>query len=294
MRSVGYAPMYFLISEGFFEREGLNVVVKSARSPAEASRWVLDGTADMAWGGPIRIMMHHDRDPRCPLVCFGGIVARDPFVLIGRQRKEAFGFSNLIGLRVAVAADVPTAWLTFQDDLARAGIDPASIERLSAPSMRENVDRFLAGEVDVVQVFEPFAEGITSAGQGHEWHRFSRRGEICYTSLYTTRGFADQHPTACRSMLRALAHAQAAFDEADPISIATSIASFFPGLGADRLALMIAAYRIEKLWPSTPRLSLTSFLKLKAAAVSGEFIATDVPYERVVAVELNGSLDLDR
>lgn len=40
---------------------------------------------DVPWGGPTRVMMHHDADPRCPLVCFAQVVARDPFLLVGRR-----------------------------------------------------------------------------------------------------------------------------------------------------------------------------------------------------------------
>ncbi len=77
----------------------------------------------------MRVMMHHDADPRCPLVCFGQVVARDPFLLVGRARKPAFRWRDLVGLRVAPAGDVPTPWMTFQDDLQRAGPRPGGDRR---------------------------------------------------------------------------------------------------------------------------------------------------------------------
>jgi NitT/TauT family transport system substrate-binding protein len=54
----------------------------------------------------MRVMMHHDADPACPLVCFAQVVARDPFLLVGRTRKSAFRWRDLVGLRVAPAGDV--------------------------------------------------------------------------------------------------------------------------------------------------------------------------------------------
>ena len=57
---------------------------------ARTATSLLDGSVDVSWGGPMRVMMHHDADPRCPLVCFGQVVARDPFLLVGRTRKPAF------------------------------------------------------------------------------------------------------------------------------------------------------------------------------------------------------------
>lgn len=293
MRSIGYAPMYFMLARGFLEEEGLAVSVRTAPSPTVASEWILNGQGDVAWGGPIRILLNHCRDPRCPLVCFGSIIARDPFVLIGHEPRTGFRFADLEGHSVAVAVDVPTAWLTFQDDLARAGIEPASLTKSSAPSMRENVDRFLAGDVDVVQVFEPYIQELTGPALGHVWHRFSDRGDICYTTFYTRREFAKSNAYTCRLILRALARAQDAFGRAKPKEIAEVIARYFPALPMATLADAIQGYQAAALWPASPRISLAAFLRLKALAVSGGFISRDILFGRVVDSRLNGKFDLD-
>ena len=83
------------------------------------------------------------------------MVARDPFVLVGRGRKPAFRFADLEGLRVAPAGDVPTPWMTFQDDLQRAGLDPKKIAGRRVRKMAANIRAYIAKQVDVVQVFEP-------------------------------------------------------------------------------------------------------------------------------------------
>jgi NitT/TauT family transport system substrate-binding protein len=93
--------------------------VLSPSTPRTATA-LLDGAVDVSWGGPMRVMMHHDADARCPLVCFGQVVARDPFLLVGRTRKPAFRWRDLAGLRVAPAGDVPTPWMTFQEICAQA------------------------------------------------------------------------------------------------------------------------------------------------------------------------------
>src|SRR3546814_10293810 len=91
----------------------------------------------------MRVMLHHDADHDCPLVCFGQVVSGEPFVLVGRTPKPDFRFADLAhsadrpGPRIGVAVDVPTPWMTMQDDLRRAGIDPASLNRAPDVSRTE-------------------------------------------------------------------------------------------------------------------------------------------------------------
>jgi NitT/TauT family transport system substrate-binding protein len=236
-------------------------------------------------------MLHHDADPDCPLVCFAQVVARDPFILVGRERKRRFRFSDLIGRRVAVATEVPTPWLTFQDDLARAGIDPASLDRAADRPMTENLAALEAGEVDVIQVFEPYADRAVRSGVGHLWHRFATRGDIAYTSFYTTRRFAEEEREVCRALVRGIAHTQQALHRDAPAAIAKSIAGFFPETQVAELARVIAGYRASGLWAETPALPAAAFGRLKAALLSGGLIERDVPYEQVVDAELSNAAD---
>ena len=152
----------------------------------------------------MRVMLHHDRDPECPLICFDQVVARDPFILIGRQPNHRFRFRDLAEQRVAVACEVPTPWMCFQDDLRRAGIDPAAIIRVPDAPIAENLKRLAAGEVDVVQVFEPYAAQAEIEGIGHIWHRFAERGDRGYTSFYTTRRFLTERREICEALVRGI------------------------------------------------------------------------------------------
>jgi NitT/TauT family transport system substrate-binding protein len=39
----------------------------------------LNGTVDVLWAGPMRVMKHNDMNPDSTLVCFAEVVCRDPF-----------------------------------------------------------------------------------------------------------------------------------------------------------------------------------------------------------------------
>ncbi|HEY6433168.1 MAG TPA: ABC transporter substrate-binding protein [Acetobacteraceae bacterium] len=281
MRAFGYAPFYYALSQGYFQQAGLDITLITSPDASQTGSMLLHGKADISWGGPMRVMLHHQADPHCPLVCFTQIVARDPFVLLGRTPRPQFRFSDLQDLRVAVATEVPTPWLMFQDDLARAGCDPSQLRRVPTPTMAQGAAALLAGTADAAQVFEPFVDELCAAGC-HVWHRFSTRGDIAYTTFYAQRDVVMHQREMCRRLVRGMAAAQAQFHITPPQHAATAIASFFPDWPATKLARMLASYRQAGLWAATPELPLSAFLRLKAALVSGGLITHDFPFDLIV------------
>lgn len=289
LRAVPYTPFYLAIARGDWAAEGIDVSVETSPAMSQTAEALLDGRADVSWGGPMRVMVHHDADPKSPLVCFGQVVAGDPFILVGATRKRRFQFADLIGQRLAVAIEAPTPWLTFQDDVGRAGIDPASLRRMKDRPMAQNVAAFKRGRLDVVQVFEPYADALVQSGHGHIWHRFATRGDIAYTSFYTTRNFARRNRRTCEALVRGIARAQAALYRETPAEIAKAIGAFFPDIAPDALARMIGGYRDSGLWARTPALPPEAFTRLKAALVSGKLIHSDPPYARLVDEDLSNA-----
>lgn len=287
MRAVPYVPFYLALAGGYWQSEGLDI--EHVVSPATSSTplKLLEGSADVSWGGPMRVMMHHDADPRCPLVCFGQVVARDPFLLVGRGRKPRFRFADLQGLRVAPAGDVPTPWMTFQDDLQRAGINPASIAGRRVRPMARNLRAYLRGEVDVVQVFEPHAQRLVEQGHGSIWHRFSDRGDIAYTTFYATRQVTLKRREECHRLVAGIARALTALRRASTTDVADAVSPFVPDLDRESLATIIDGYRTNGLWAATPDLPPAALLRLKASLVSGGLIASDPSFDRLVDRDLS-------
>lgn len=281
LRTVVYTPFYLAIVQGEWAKEGIDVDTQLSPAAAETAEGLIAGRVDVSWGGPMRVMLHHDRDPDCPLICFGQVVARDPFILIGRKPNPAFRFADLLGQRIAAAAEVPTPWMTFQDDLRRAGIDPATLNHAPDAPMAENVAKLLAGDLDVVQVFEPHASLAVAKG-AHIWHRFAQRGDVSYTTFYTTRRFLDQGRATCQALVRGAARAVRDVYAKPATDVAEAVAGFFPDLPRPVLSDAIAGYRDSGLWARSPALPAAPVVALKAALLSGGLIGRDIPYADIV------------
>lgn len=293
MRSVIYLPFYLAATRGTWASEGLEVDLVLSPSAAQAPLAVMDGRAGAYFGGPMRVLMNHDADQQCPLICFGQVVARDPFMLVGQTPMPDFRLEQLVNFRVAIASIAPTPWLTLQEDLRQLGIDPARLRRAPDASMQEHLALLASREVDVVQAVEPFVKHAQSQGNGHIWHRFAARGDIGFSSFVTTRQFASDQRSVCVGLARGIAAAQSLLFASPPEVTAQAVSTFLPDIQQEQLSKIITAYCDSGVWAKTPDFSVEAFRRLKAAMLSGGQISADVPYKKVVCNSISEeALDL--
>ena len=282
LRGLLYAPYYAALALGAYRQEGIAVELVTSPAPAQATVGLFAGTVDVAWGGPMRVMHMYETRPGSDLVCFGEVVTRDPFLLIGREPHPDFAFADLYSKRVATVSEVPTPWLCLQEDLRRAALDPATLARVADRTMAENMAALRRGELDVVQVFEPFAEELISAGEGHLWYAASKRGLTAYTSFYARRSVLAARREEFKKLVRALYRTQKWVDTASPEALAAAVQSFFPEVPAARLQAAVARYRTLGVWGRNPIMPREGYERLKASLVSGGFVRAGAPFEQAV------------
>jgi len=282
LRGVFYAPFYAALSLGAYREEGVEVQFTSARTPSDSASRLADGTVDVTWGGPMRVMLTYDQDPTCDLVCFCEVVTRDPFFLLGRAPNPDFKLADLTGKRVATVSEVPTPWLCLQEDMRRAGLDPARLDRVTDRSMADNAAALRRGEVDVVQAFQPFVEELIEAGAGHVWYAAAARGPTSYTTLYARRALLAERRDDCLRMVRAVYRTLKWVHAGTGAQLAAAIAAYFPDVPPQRLAGALDRYKALGLWSRDPRLPRSGYERLRAGLVSGGLVKTGTPYETAV------------
>ena len=237
------------------------------------------GTGQVSWGGPMRLLHAHDDDPQCGVVSFCEVVGRDPFYLLGRVAKQDFGLRDLADTTLAVVTEVPTPWYCLQRDLRLAGIDPAAIRRAPARSMTENVECLRAGDVDVIQVFEPLAQQLVDEGIGHVWYVAASRGPTSYTTFNTTRQFLARDPDVALRMTRAMYRTQQWMAAHDGRALAEAVAGYFPELPLKTLAAGCARYRSSGVWNTNPVQQRAGVEWLRDAMLACGAIKTRFAYE---------------
>jgi NitT/TauT family transport system substrate-binding protein len=281
-RAVFYAPFYAAFALKAYEAEGLEVQRVMSTDPTQTLHALRTGQGDVAWGGPIRLLLAGNQQPDSGLVIFCEVIQRDPFFLVGRTPNAAFQLTDLLGARVATVREVPTPWLCLQHDLRLAGIDPAQVARIADRTMPENLASLSAGDIEVMQAFQPFVEQAVEEGVGHIWSAAAGRGITAYTALYTTRAFLARDPESLLRMTRAMYRTQQWIATHSAAELAASVASYFPDLALPTLAHALERYATLRLWNQTPMLQPEGLARLQAACLSGGSIQHGIPYERCV------------
>jgi NitT/TauT family transport system substrate-binding protein len=278
-RALFYAPFYAAHAIGAYQSEGVDVTLLPSSDPARTAAALRAGDVDVMWGGPLRVLLTHAQDPASDAVCFCDAVARDPFFVIGREPRPDFRFADLAGVRFASVAEVPTPWLCLQDDIRRAGVDPASLDRISGPSMAENAASLRAGSIGAAQLFQPYAEELIASGAGHVWYAAADRGLTAYTVLITRRTLLDTRRDELLAMTRAMTRTLQWMADTPGSDIARALGEYFPSVVPEVFTAAIDRYRGLRLFASDPVLKRQGFDRLQAAMRSGGALDRQIAFE---------------
>jgi NitT/TauT family transport system substrate-binding protein len=281
-RAVFYAPFYATQALGFYAHEGVEVELLPSPAPAAAAADLLAGAIDLTWGGPMRVMKARDENPSSPLVCFCEVAARDPFFLVGRGDPSAFQLTDLPRLRFATVSEVPTPWLCLQQDLRGAGVDPDRLERISNRTMADNLEALRKGELDVVQMFEPYVSMALASGAGQIFYAASTRGPTVYTTFLATGESIARNRKAFTAMVRAVRRMEAWLQEHGPDELAAAVAPFYPSLASELLVSALRRYHQAGLWATRPEVSHQGFARLATSLLSGGFVSRLHSYDECV------------
>ncbi len=278
LRAVFYAPFYLAFERDYFRTEGADVTMQESHDPTDTLPRLLSGEIDVCWGGPLRILRAYDKQPDCGLVCFGEVVGRDPFFVIGR---EPGALEDLAGKRLHVVSEVPTPWLCLQEDLRDLGIDPASLGAVQKPTMPENRDALAGGEIDAFQTFQPYAEQALRAG-GHLTYVAANRGPTAYTCFYSIKSTVERRREDFRAMVRAARRAVNDTYDQPPEETARAMTRLFPDFPLELLTACVQRYCDLGLWSRTGVLQEAGFDRLRQSMIGSGFITTGTDFATMV------------
>lgn len=281
LRGMFYAPFYAALSRDAFAREGVEVRFVSSPEPNKALDALIDGTADIGWGGPMRVNAGYRDVANADFKCFAEVVTKDPFFLVTRKPMPPFDPSALWGMRLATVSEVPTPWLCLQHDIRLAGVDPNTLHRVTGRSMADNAATLLAGEVDAVQLFQPYVEELVEQGC-HIWYAAADRGLCSYTTFYCRNSVMQAKRPEFTLMVRALTRTLAWVQEVDAATLAEAAAPFFPDVPLARVIAVCARYKALGIWGTSTILPREGYQRLLDSMISAGFVDPGTPYEIAV------------
>lgn len=283
-RAIFYAPFYAMRALDLPAREGVEVEWLPPGSPGGAIDAVKRGATDATWGGPMRVLKDHDTTPAdgASLVCFGDVVTRDPFFLVGRPGPAPFKLADLAAMRLGVVSEVPTPWHCLRADLEDAGVDTAAMRAagrlLTGLTMPQQMQALREGRLDVVQLLEPHVSDALKQGPGTLLYTASARGPTVYTTFICSRDSLEKKAEAFAAITRALGTLQSWMAAEGPAGLARATAPFFPDVPEALFKASIARYYGDGIWATQTAVSRPGFERLAQSLHAGGFIASRGSY----------------
>ncbi len=302
-RAVFYAPFYATHALGLFAEQGVSITLLDSASPGAGIAELAKGNIDVMWGGPLRVIKERDQFERSEgsLVAFCEVAAKDPFFLLRRKQDKLFAgkaadrapasgkqdklfvLKDLETLRFASVSEVPTPWLCLQQDLRDAGVDPAALARVADRSMQDNLDALVRGELDVIQVFEPYASLALEHEDLEVVHAASQRGYTAYTTFISTLGGMKRNHAGFEAMILAIEQFRPWLAAHGAGELAQVVKPFYPHLSLDTLTAALTRYQAAELWTCRRAISRQGFARLAASMLDSGYIKRTAHYEDCVA-----------
>ncbi len=287
-RAIFYAPFYALKILDLAANEGVDIEWIESGLPGSAIDDVKRGAIDLTWGGPMRVMKDHDSTPAdgASLVCFGEVVSRDPFYLVGKPDPASFDLHALPHLRMGVVSEVPTPWLCLQADMQDAGIDTAAMidaNRVKIGlTMPQQLQAIKNGDLDVGQFFEPYVSQALAEGAGRLLYAACDRGPTVYTTFICSRDGLARRYDAFAGLTRTLQILQDWVTTHDPTELARITAPFFPNIPSTLFRSSIERYYFDGIWARHPEVSKSGFDRLSHSLHAAGFISFRTDYASCV------------
>ena len=281
-----YTPQFVVMHLGVLEQEGLRIELTTAKTAAELNDKLLNGTADLGLGGPIRTLEMAEHDNPRRLISFIEVNSRNGFFLLAREPQPQFQWTDLVGRRLILFAEAPTPWLCLQHVLRRHNVDPKTIHVRQDLVTADAVAAFLRGDADYLEQSQPATETLLSSGQASlVAAEGEATGALPFSAYLTTPAFMTSHADVLRRFTRAVYRAQQWLAQHSAEELSTLIAPSFPDIEPALRTRILARYLRQQTWAHDPLLRQAGFEHLQDILLGAGFTTQRYAYSEHVNTE---------
>ena len=123
-RSVFYAPMYIAISEGFFDKNGIEIDLQTGQGADKVMQAVLSDSADIGFCGPEQVIYINNQGREDYPVLFAQLTQKDGSFLVGRNENDNFKWSDIKNSEVIGGRPGGVPAMALEYAMRKNDIDP--------------------------------------------------------------------------------------------------------------------------------------------------------------------------
>ena len=255
-RSVFYAPMYIAMSEGFFEKNGLEIELQTGQGADKVMQAVLSNSADIGFCGPEQTIYISNQGREDKPIVFAQLTQKDGSFLVGRNKEDNFKWDYLKGKEIIGGRPGGMPAMALEYAMKKNGINPKT-----DANMVTNIDfaatagAFKGGTGEYVALFEPTASVMEKDENGYIVASVGEEsGTIPYTCFFATESYIKENPKIIQKFTDAIYKGQQWYFTHSSEEIADSIIGYFPGTEKEIIIAVIENYKKIDALSHTPQI----------------------------------------
>ena len=283
-RSVFYAPQYVALSQGFFEKEGLEIELTTAQGADAVMTSILSNQSDIGFAGPEASIYVYNEGKEDYTEVFAQLTKRDGSFLVSRNKNSNFKWTDVKGSTIIPGRKGGVPYMTLEYVLKKYGINPKNDVSLDdSISFDLMAGAFSAGNADYVSLFEPTASSTELAGKGYIVAAIgSETDELPYTAYFAKKSYIENNSDIIQKFTNAIYEGQKWMQSHSMDEVADAIIDYFPNTEKSLLVTVLNRYNDIDVWNSTPYLSKDGFDLLQTVIEEAGELKKRAPYEKIV------------
>ncbi|MGE3992889.1 ABC transporter substrate-binding protein [Pseudorhodoplanes sp.] len=280
--SIFYATVFVAQSRGLFAERRIEIELGFAPPGGDPVNELALGNADLAVGGPVRLMRypHEVADQFC--VC-GQVNSASGFYLLGRGGIARGDWEGLKGRSLLLFPASRTPWLFTRRLLLSKGLKEEDIRQVEARSLAEAADLFRCGKADLMEAPEPIVSMCLQDGTGEIWASMPEEfGEMPFSVVVARKDSMRNSEGETGRCLEALAASQRWIHSAAIEAVAAELQPRFPEIVPDVLRAACRRYREDSVWARSLEFTETAFELLQSAILDSDEPLNRLSHERHV------------
>lgn len=284
-----YAPQYVAMSEGIFEKYGLDVEITLASGADKVMSTLLSKDAQIGLMGPEASIYVYNQGRSDYAINFAQLTQKDGSFLVGRSDIENFNLEMLNGSEIIGGREGGMPLMVLEYILKTNNLDIGKNDPNANINVRSDIQfsamggAFTSGEGDYVSLFEPNASNLENENKGYIVASLGElSGEIPYTCYSALDSYIKENGDKIEKFTKAIKEAQDWCYSHTSREIAESIKDFFKENTVDELTTYIESYKKIEAWAKDTVLTEEAFNKLQDIIILAGQIDGYVPYDKLV------------
>ena len=287
--SVFYAPQYIAMSEGIFEKYGLDVEVFLASGADKVMASLLSKDADIGLMGPEASIYVYAQGKEDYAITFAQLTQKDGSFIFAREKDDDFKLEDMIGKSILGGRLGGMPLMTLEYVLKEAGLNPekdnpnANINIRTDIAFAAQAGAFISGEADYTTLFEPTASELELQGKGYVLASVGAYTDnVAYTTYQALKSYMDKNHEQITNFTYAIDEAIKWVMNHSDKEVAESIHQYFKETDISILTKSIARYREIDAWSKNPYLDEAEFIHLQNIIISSGQLDKYMPFEKLV------------